>query len=150
VMLAYARRALINGALRRSRRGTIVLTDRYPSDTGGAPDGPQLGHLPLPAGRPSARRVLAALEGRLYRDIPPPDIVFHLSAPLEVTLARNAVREKREPEGYVRLRHAMSADLRFEGSVVHRIDTDKEFERVVVEIKDAIREALDGSDPGAS
>jgi thymidylate kinase len=150
VMLAYERRALINGALRRSRQGTIVLSDRYPSDTGGAPDGPQLGHLPLPSGRPSARRVLAALEGRLYRDIPPPDIVFHLSAPLEVTLARNAVREKREPEGYVRLRHAMSADLHFEGSVVHRVDTDKEFESVVVEIKDAIRGALDGSDPGAS
>lgn len=150
VMLAYERRALINGALRRSRKGTIVLSDRYPSDTGGAPDGPQLGHLPLPSGRPSARRVLAALEGRLYRDIPPPDIVFHLSAPLEVTLARNAVREKREPEGYVRLRHAMSADLRFGGSVVHRVDTDKEFESVVVEIKDAIREALDGSDPDAS
>jgi thymidylate kinase len=150
VMLAYERRALINGALRRSREGTIVLSDRYPSDAGGAPDGPQLGHLPLPSDRPSARRVLAALEGRLYRDIPPPDIVFHLSAPLEVTLARNAVREKTEPEGYVRLRHAMSADLRFEGSVVHRIDTDKQFESVVVEIKDAIREALDGSDPGAS
>ena len=150
VMLAYERRALINGALRRSRKGTIVLSDRYPSDTGGAPDGPQLGHLPLPSGRPSARGVLAALEGRLYRDIPPPDIVFHLSAPLEVTLARNAIREKREPEGYVRLRHAMSADLRFGGSAVHRIDTDKEFESVVVEIKDAIREALDGSDPGAS
>ena len=150
VMLAYERRALINGALRRSRKGTIVLSDRYPSDSGGAPDGPQLGHLPLPSGRPSARRVLAALEGRLYRDIPPPDIVFHLSAPLEVTLARNAVREKREPEGYVRLRHAMSANLHFEGSVVHRVDTDREFESVVVEIKDAIREALDGSDPGAS
>jgi hypothetical protein len=44
----------------------------------------------------------------------------------------------------------MSADLRFGGSVVHRVDTDKEFESVVVEIKDAIREALDGSDPGAS
>lgn len=149
VMLAYERRALIIGALDRSPDGTIVLSDRYPSGTGGAPDGPQLGHLPLPAGRPSARRILAALEGRLYRDIPPPDIVFHLSAPLEVTLARNASRQKKEPEGYVRLRHAISADLRFDGSVVHRIDTDKAFESVVVEIKDTIREAIDGSDPSA-
>jgi len=149
VMLAYERRALIVGALERSPNGTIVLSDRYPSGTAGAPDGPQLGHLPLPSGRPSARRILAALEGRLYRDIPAPDIVFHLSAPLEVTLARNAARQKKEPEAYVRLRHATSADLRFEGSVVHRIDTDRAFERVVVEIKDAIREAIDRADPGA-
>ena len=149
VMLAYERRALIIGALERSPGGTIVLSDRYPSGTGGAPDGPLLGHLPLPPGRLSARRVLAALEGRLYRDIPPPHMVFHLSAPLEVTLARNAHRQKREPEGYVRLRHAISADLRFDGSVVHRIDTDRAFESVVVEIKDAIREAIDGSDPNA-
>jgi thymidylate kinase len=147
VMLAYERRALILGALERSSGGTIVLSDRYPSGTGGAPDGPQLGHLPLPSGRPSARHVLAALEGRLYRDIPAPDIVFHLSAPLEVTLARNAHRQKREPEGYVRLRHAISADLRFDGSVVHRIDTDRAFESVVIEIEDAIREAIDGCDP---
>ena len=147
VMLAYERRALILGALQRSPGGTIVLSDRYPSGTGGAPDGPQLGHLPLSSGRPSARRLLAALEGRLYRDIPAPDIVFHLSAPLEVTLARNAHRQKREPEGYVRLRHAISADLHFDGSVVNRIDTDRAFESVVIEIKDAIREAIDGSDP---
>jgi len=150
VMLAYERRALILGALRRSREGTIVLSDRYPSDTGGAPDGPQLGHPPLRSGRPSVRRILAVLEGRLYRDIPPPDMVFHLSAPLEVTLARNAVRQKKEPEGYVRLRHAMSAELRFECSVVYRVDTDKEFDSVVGEIKHAIQEAIDGSDPGAS
>jgi len=76
-------------------------------------------------------------------------MVFHLSAPLEVTLARNAHRQKREPEGYVRLRHAISTDLRFDGSAVHRIDTDRAFERGVVEIKDAIREAIDGSDPSA-
>jgi len=149
VMLAYERRALILGALERSPDGTIVLSDRYPSGTGGAPDGPQLGHLPLPPRRPSARRVLAALEGRLYRDIPAPDVVFHLSAPLDVTLARNAHRQKREPEGYVRLRHAISAELRFDGSVVHRIDTDRAFSSVVIEIKDAIREAIDGSDPSA-
>jgi hypothetical protein len=49
----------------------------------------------------------------------------------------------------VRLRHAISAELRFDGSVVHRIDTDRAFESVVIEIKDAIRQAIDGSDPSA-
>jgi thymidylate kinase len=137
VMLAYERRALISRAM-RSGRGTVVLTDRYPSDTSGAPDGPQLAHLPMPSGRFSVRRVLARLEGRLYRDIPAPDLVFHLTAPLEVTLARNAARDKREPEDYVRFRHALSSRLRFDGAPVFPIDTDRDLALVVQEIEGVI------------
>jgi thymidylate kinase len=145
VMLAYERRALITAALRRSPRGAIVLSDRYPSSTGSNPDGPQLSRLSRPRGRFSARHLLAAIEDRLYGSIPPPDLVFHLSAPLEVTLARNAAREKREPEEYVRFRHTLSADLRFDG-VVHRIDTDKDLDTVIIEVEQAISEAMGGAD----
>jgi thymidylate kinase len=137
VMLAYERRALISRAM-RSGGGTVVLSDRYPSDTSGAPDGPQLAHLPMPSGRFSVRRVLARLEGRLYRDIPAPDLVFHLTAPLEVTLARNAARDKREPEDYVRFRHALSSRLRFDGAPVFPIDTDRDLALVVQEIEGVI------------
>jgi len=137
VMLAYERRALISRAV-RSGRGTVVLSDRYPSDTSGAPDGPQLAHLPMPSGRFSVRRMLAGMEGHLYRDIPAPDLVFHLSAPLEVTLARNAARDKREPEDYVRFRHELSARLRFDGAPVFPIDTDRDLELVVQEIEGVI------------
>ncbi len=137
VMLAYERRALISRAV-RAGRGTVVLSDRYPSDTSGAPDGPQLAHLPMPAGRFSVRRVLAMMEGRLYRDIPAPDLVFHLSAPLEVTLARNAARDKREPEDYVRFRHELSTRLRFDGAPVYPIDTDRDLKLVVREIEGVI------------
>ena len=137
VMLAYERRALISRAI-RAGRGTVVLSDRYPSDTSGAPDGPQLAHLPMPAGRFSVRRVLARMEGRLYRDIPAPDLVFHLSAPLEVTLARNAARDKREPEDYVRFRHELSTRLRFDGAPVYPIDTDRDLALVVREIEGVI------------
>lgn len=137
VMLAYERRALISRAV-RSGKGTVVLSDRYPSDTSGAPDGPQLAHLPMPSGRLSVRRVLARMEGRLYRDIPSPDLVFFLSAPLDVTLARNAARDKREPEDYVRFRHALSSRLRFDGAPVYPIDTDRDLELVVREIEGVI------------
>jgi thymidylate kinase len=150
VMLAYERRAVITRTVARSPNGTVVLSDRYPSRTGGNPDGPQLGHLPLPPSRRSVRRVLAALEDRLYRDIPTPDLVFHLTAPLDVTLARNAARAKNEPEEYVRFRHAISADLRFDGTIVHRIDTDRELRDVLDEIEHAIDEASAGADTGAS
>jgi thymidylate kinase len=137
VMLAYERRALIARAM-RSGGGTVVLSDRYPSGTSGAPDGPQLAHLPMPSDRFSVRRVLARVEGRLYRDIPAPDLVFHLTAPLEVTLARNAARGKREPEDYVRFRHALSSRLRFDGAPVYPIDTDRDLELVVREIEGVI------------
>jgi thymidylate kinase len=137
VMLAYERRALLLRAI-RSGGGTVVLSDRYPSDTSGAPDGPQLAHLPTPARRLSVRRMLARMEDRLYRDIPPPDLVFHLSAPLEVTLARNAARNKREPEDYVRFRHELSSRLRFDGTPVYRVDTDRDLGLVVQEIEGVI------------
>jgi thymidylate kinase len=137
VMLAYERRALISRAMRLGG-GTVVLSDRYPSDTSGAPDGPQLAHLPMPSGRFSVRRALARVEGRLYLDIPAPDLVFHLTAPLEVTLARNAARDKREPEDYVRFRHALSSRLRFDGAPVYPIDTDRDLEAVIREIEGVI------------
>jgi thymidylate kinase len=137
VMLAYERRALLSRAV-RSGRGTVVLSDRYPSDTSGAPDGPQLAHLPMPSRRFSVRRALARIEDHLYRDIPAPDLVFHLSAPLEVTLARNAARNKTEPEDYVRFRHELSSRLRFDGAPVYRIDTDRDLGLVVREIEGVI------------
>jgi hypothetical protein len=137
VMLAYERRALLTRAA-RSGTETVVLTDRYPSEASGAPDGPQLAHLPMPTGRVSVRRALAMIEDRLYRDIPVPDMVFHLSAPLEVTLARNAARGKQEPEDYVRFRHALSSRLRFDGAPVHAIDTDRDLQQVVREIEELI------------
>ena len=139
VMLAYERRSLL---LRAARSGTqtVVLSDRYPSEASGAPDGPQLAHLPIPSGRFSLRRALARMESRLYRDIPAPDMVFHLSAPLEVTLARNAARDKQEPEDYVRFRHALSSRLRFDGAPVFGIDTDRDLELVVREIEEVIRD----------
>jgi thymidylate kinase len=82
--------------------------------------------------------MLARMEDRLYRDIPPPDLVFHLSAPLEVTLARNAARNKREPEDYVRFRHELSSRLRFDGTPVYRVDTDRDLGLVVQEIEGVI------------
>ena len=139
VMLAYERRALLTHAFALSANGTIVLCDRYPSSRSGAPDGPQLGHLSAPD---PLRRWLTALETRWYDDVPAPDLVVHLTAPLDVTLARNAARDKTEPEDYVRFRHSLSSDLEFDGVPVHRVATDRQLEDVVREVKDAIWEAL--------
>jgi thymidylate kinase len=146
VMLAHERRALLTAASRWSAEGTIVLCDRYPSRTSGAPDSPQLGHLPAASW---LRRRLAAMEARLYDDVPPPDLVLQLTAPLEVTLARNAARAKTEPEDYVRRRHCRSADLEFDGAAVHHTSTDRPLEDVVLDVKEAVAGALEGRTPRA-
>ena len=142
VMLAYERRALITRARTRSADGTIVLSDRYPSSGNRAPDGPQLSPLPAGSSPGSLRRWLASLEAHLYHDIPSPDVVIQLTAPLEVTLARNAARDKKEPEDYVRFRHSLSSEFQFDGAVVHHIDTDGPLEAVLRDVKEAIEDAL--------
>lgn len=142
VLLAHDRRVLLTRAYSQAANGTIVLCDRYPSLQSGVPDGPQLSHLPTPEGKNSVRHRLARLEARLYREIPPPDLVIHLSAPLEVTVQRNAARDKTEPEDYVRRRHAQVSNLDFGQTPVHKIDTDQPVADTVRQVKEAIWEFL--------
>ena len=94
-----------------------------------------------PADR-SLRARLTHLEHKFYREIPPPDLVIYLTAPLEVTIARNANRGKYEPEDFVRLRHAQSSNLQFSKTTVYKINTDQPFEETLMEVKKAIWNAL--------
>jgi len=142
VLLAYDRRSLLTRAFGRAANGTIVLCDRYPSLRSGAPDSPQLSHLAVPPGKYSVRRLLARVEARLYREIPPPDLVIYLSAPLEVTVLRNVTRSKKEPEDYVRRRHAQSSNLEFGKTPIYKINTHQPLDQTVLEVKKAIWNAL--------
>lgn len=142
VLLAHDRRSLLKRAYRRAANGTIVLCDRYPSLQSGAPDGPQLSHLPVPQGRFAIGRYLARTEARLYQEIPPPDLVIYLTAPLEVTVSRNATRDKTEPEDYVRRRHAQASKLDFGRAPVLRIDTDQPFDETLRQVEGAIWASL--------
>jgi thymidylate kinase len=137
-LLAYDRRSLLAKAYSHAANGAIVLCDRYPSSQIGAPDGPQLSQLATSKSGYSVSHRLARIESRLYRQIPPPDVVIYLNAPLEVALVRNATRGKKEPEDYVRRRHARGSNLEFEKAPVHKINTNQPFERTVLEVKKAI------------
>jgi len=141
-LLAYDRRALLSRAFGRAANGTIVLCDRYPSLQSGAPDSPQLSHSPVSPNRYSVRRLLAQIEARLYREMPLPDLVIYLSAPLEVTISRNAARGKKEPEDYVRRRHARSSNLEFGNTPVCKINTDQPLDQILLEVKKTIWNAL--------
>lgn len=142
VLLAHDRRALLTGAYSQAANGTVVLCDRYPSARSGAPDSPQLSHLPISSNGNSLRSLLAGIEKRMYEEIPAADLIIYLNAPLEITLERNANRGKREPEDYVRRRHARSSNLEFEATPVYKINTDQPFDQTVFEVKKAIWESL--------
>jgi thymidylate kinase len=142
VFLAYDRFSLLTRAFRQAANGAIILCDRYPSETIGAPDSPQLSEMAAANNGFSFRRLLAQLESRMYRKMPTPDLIIYLSAPLEVTVSRNAARGKTEPEKYVRLRHAQSTNLDFGKIPVYEINTDQPLEKTVAEIKKALWNAL--------
>lgn len=142
VFLAHDRRALLTRAFASAANGVIVLSDRYPSVETGALDGAQLGHGDAAPRGGMFRRWLARVEDRLYREIPPPDLVVYLTAPLEVTLERNRTRGKSEPEEYVRSRHARSSNLQFDRVRVETIDTNRPKDESAREVKRVIWEAL--------
>jgi thymidylate kinase len=140
VLLAYDRRALLAQAFAQAANGKIVLCDRYPSSSSGAPDSPQLARYPI--SQSPLRRWLARTEQQLYREIPRPDLVISLSVPVEVAVARNKTRGKEEPEDYLRMRHAQSSSLEFENTSVCKIDTSQPLDQTVLAVKKAIWNAL--------
>ncbi len=142
VLLAYDRRALLKRAFSRAANGSIVLCDRYPSSRPGAVDSAQLSVAAVPRDKYPVRNLLSKIEQRLYREIPPPDCVLSLNVPVEVAILRNRNRGKKEPEDYVRRRHAMSSDAGFESAIFHRINTDQPLDRTVLEVKRAVWNAL--------
>jgi thymidylate kinase len=108
----------------------------------GTPDSPQLQNFSVSRNRYPARHLLAAIEKRLYREIPPPDLVVSLHVPVEVALMRNRTRGKEEPEDYVRLRHLQISNLDFGNAPVCEINTNQPLEKTILEVKKAIWNAL--------
>jgi thymidylate kinase len=142
VLLAYDRRMLLKQAFARAANGAIVLCDRYPSATTGAPDSPQLSPVTISRSRYPIHHLLARLERQLYQEINPPDLVIALSVPVEIAILRNRTRGKEEPEDYVRQRHARSAELTYLNTTICNVSTDQPLENTLLEIKRAIWKAL--------
>jgi len=143
VMLGYERKRLLVRAHRRAAGGTIVIADRYPTRQPGVPEGPSL-HFLLEDAR-LLYRWLARVEERLYRSIPPPDLILSLNVPLEVAIQRNLTRAKPggpEPTEYLRRRHAQCSNLDFAGVPVHRVHTDGSLDHTLRSVKTFIWRTL--------
>jgi thymidylate kinase len=125
VLIAYDRRALAVRLRRRAADGEIVVCDRYPSPVVGALDSAVLNAAP---GRFSLRDTLTRLENWLYRQVPPPDVLVHVVAPLEVALERNRLRQKSgkgEPDEYIRRIHNTAVLPSFPNARLIELDTNQ-------------------------
>lgn len=136
-MLALDRARLLERAHCRASKGVIVLCDRYPTPKPGEMDSAQVRPSMLPSGRLSLTRMLGERENRIYREMPPADIVVHLFVPVEVAVERNATRTKKgnESDEYVRRRHEQAATLEFQSAACFRVDTSGTLDDTLLEIK---------------
>ena len=73
-----------------------------------------------------------------YMSLPHPDLVIKAEAPLEVTLDRNNLRDKPEPEAFVRARYELAKKISFEYSEMIIIDTEQEYSNSFSEVRCAI------------
>lgn len=120
------------------RAGCLVVTDRYPGKTPGSASGPRR----YPRGTRTAARQLHRIEIRIYESIPPPDLVLRLSAPVELTVHRNAIRPQPKSEQKVRASHEAAELLRFPGVKEIVVDTALPLEKTVPLIVFAITDYL--------
>jgi hypothetical protein len=119
VCKAIDRKLLTRRCHKQKDAGYIVVTDRYPGRVPGSASGPRKS----PRGNSVAARQLHRIEIGIYASIRPPDLLLRLSAPVELTVYRNAIRDQPKSEQKVRASHEAARLLRFPGVEEVEIDT---------------------------
>ncbi len=146
VTVAWDRRNLLVKTRRAATKGEIVICDRYPSEAVGAMDSRRLHESQTKRGlMASIYNSLARLEARLYRQIPPPDIVLRLKVSIETAKRRNRERIKadKESDAYLEARHRHGGDWRMTGvKCLCDVDTEDCMAETVLSVKKIIWDAL--------
>jgi len=144
IMVAIDRRKLLRRAFRDARNGQIVISDRYPSDNPGAIDGASFRPEMIEAQTSALKRALMRWDNRIYRSVGPPDLVLQLKVSVERAVERNLQRDKKVPQdtAYVRQRHAMRIQARFDHCEVVTISTEADLQDTLIEAKNAIWKIL--------
>jgi len=133
LMIAWDRSQLLEKINRLSRKGRLIICDRYPTTVVGAMDSPRLD----PERYAGFIGALASLENRLYEKMPAADLVIKLNVPVEIALRRNITRNKKGAEGedYIRRRHAQVEKNGYPQACVVTIDTEHSLRETVPHIK---------------
>jgi thymidylate kinase len=146
VALAWDRKNLLQKSWRAAAKGEIFICDRYPSNNLGAMDSPRLEENLQDDGWISPIiNLTARLEHRIYRQIPPPDLVIRLQVSIETAKERNRLRNKPggETDDYIEFRHKFAAEWnRSDATRVFDIDTGQSLDRTMQEIKTLIWRSL--------
>jgi thymidylate kinase len=131
--LAYDRYVQIRKYYRFVSKGDILIVDRYKSENYYVMDSPRLN----PKDYRGIKRKIALLEKSLYSKMPIPDILFTLTVPVEVAVERNRtrVKEGKESEEFIRIRHKENKNLDYRAKYLYKIDTDVPYEMELREIK---------------
>jgi hypothetical protein len=147
VLLAWDRRTLALHQSRLARRGWLIVCDRYPSPTIGAADSARLA-APEETGQRGLCAWLARLENRLYRDIPAPDVLVRLSAPVAVVLDRNKERQKagKESDDYIARRHKTFVAPQFTNVPTIELDTNKPRTETIYRLRQLVWDSLRSCD----
>ncbi len=146
VAVAWDRSQLLLKTRRGAASGDIAICDRYPSQVVGAMDSPRL--RADRSGKGSIALVynwLCRVEQRIYRRIPPPDIVLQLSVSIATAKQRNETRIKpvKESNAYVELRHKQYTGWQMVGvKYLREVDTEKPLGESLQVVRKAIWEAL--------
>ena len=141
VTLAWDRRQLLLKVRRLADNGEIVICDRYPSETIGAMDSPHLRENPRGGIISAVYNRIGRLEHRLYKQIPPPDIVLRLKVSIETAKRRNRERVKagKETDSYLESRHRQSGDWQRSGTkYTYDIDTERPLVDTILSVKKTI------------
>lgn len=144
VLLAWDRRALAAKLRRAAADGTLVVCDRYPSATVGAMDSAR---LKTPGSGGIGKRLLgylARLEGQIYRQIQPPDLVIRLTVPVEIAIERNRERIKKgkEADAYVLQRHTSGVVPAFPLARTIDLDSNQPRSRTISAARHIVWDAL--------
>ena len=143
-LLAYDRRKLLRRALRAATAGSVVISDRYPTETVGAIDSSCFDEAAVANCRSALSRWLMNRERALYQGLPRPSLLLCLEAPIETTIERDARRLKRGGPDAAALRRRWELESRPDssGTPAIRIDTSRPLDETVRSVVGAVWSAL--------
>ena len=143
-LLAYDRRKLLGRALRAATAGSVVISDRYPSESAGAIDSSCFDEAAVAKCGSPLKRWLMKRERALYKGLPKPGLLLRLTAPIETTIDRDARRLKQggPDAAAVRRRWELESRPEFSGTPEIRLDTNRPLHETIRTVVGTVWAAL--------